>query len=1385
MLMNLITNLLRNSIILLFTCLCNFAYAQNPVLAPSQDKIKQIVFSADGDFLLTGSDDHKVILTDLRKRLALVELKNVDLLVADEVQNYFYTKKNVGSDSIIIEKRAIPSADILYTLKIPQKLNADTLILEEDLININTAEETFQYVYREGYLGNAPKHLITFSKNGKVIADVKGVIDGQINGILRADGVSWIISSSALWKQQSATFEKVLKPSLENNAFANFKVRGDTLALLSNKQIQWYSIKSNKVFKQHDISSFVAEPSAMYVHTGLMSLTKNHLFYLDKLGTIWFANTGINSEKNTREAELFYSLVAINDKVEYPLSANRNGFYTREFSIETPFAYNEQKQIFALMVGDHIEIVDRRKGYLFANQMPNVPVENLFFTATPGQILLTAGTSTDNPAYMLNLSNGWIDTYGALDYSLYENNKATYFPNFKTSTKTIQLYNDGEKRFLETPILEENNTQYLKLPLRATLAIETQSNQITLNRENVLNWKNKQGNEIAKIELKIEKEKIGFNYVYQKYSYNEATNLLILFYAAQRDFSIYQLWIDTEKREVIKETIHKDLVLFKDGKKYASPEGIFNIDASPVKLFTGNQKFELLALSKTEDYFIGKVPRYTKGDEIYAWNWKKDSLFLLGKQLSVNQIIADPHSEAIFTRGFNGSLMIWNPALPAISANIKLIGANEFKNLSEIQAGYLVLLSNGYYMASGKYNGFLNLADPKNIYSASYIDGAFHKPELVLSTLGYVKNQKFLKTLGALSLKRSAKFKLSTAGVDVVIKNKQRIPYYLKSGLLELEAEISGNLKNAKTYMVYVNGTAFMPFPGKPTTGNKINELIYLKDDNNHIKICLIDLNNVETKGDFLIVSAPAVKKRNLYFIGLGVSQYLDKSKNLKYAAKDVNDVMNFFKSNKSYVTKKFYMLTNERAITGNVIDSVKKFLSTANEEDQVIFFFAGHGIIGNDEQYYLATHNVDFKLPQLKGLNINAVNDLLAACKARRKIMFIDACHSGLVEDIAVAESGVADPVQKDVVISKRGVDFGDGLATTSSQIYFAFNQFNQGSGIDIISAAAGNEYAYEAVNKIPNGVFTYNLLKALKTGEADFNQDKIISISELQNYVAKATLKMTSGMQKPAFRQANIYQDIPVLAVADSYTGQWLNAASNNNVPLLQQLLKQGVEIDVADEDGFTALHFASRQGSTAAVEFLIGQKASVLLNSNFGFSALYLAALNGHETTTYMLLKNGADVSIMPTHQSQAVSNKGNKIINGMLADFANVRVKEEQQLVFSQQIADNNMVAVEENLKTKKIDPDYFTITGSSSPLFIAIVKKKHDVLKMLLNYGANPNHVNNAGISPLMLAVYIDDLELIKMLLEGKADKNLKDKNGKTALDYAVELKKEATITILR
>lgn len=99
------------------------------------------------------------------------------------------------------------------------------------------------------------------------------------------------------------------------------------------------------------------------------------------------------------------------------------------------------------------------------------------------------------------------------------------------------------------------------------------------------------------------------------------------------------------------------------------------------------------------------------------------------------------------------------------------------------------------------------------------------------------------------------------------------------------------------------------------------------------------------------------------------------------------------------------------------------------------------------------------------------------------------------------------------------------------------------------------------------------------------------------------------------------------------------FLEAAHQGKVEEIHKLIKTGVDIDTADENGTTALAFAALQGKTAALKLLLEKGADTEKANQSGFTPIQRAAARGHVLALRMLVQRGAKLDHRD-HQGQTV-------------------------------------------------------------------------------------------------------------------------------------------------
>lgn len=84
----------------------------------------------------------------------------------------------------------------------------------------------------------------------------------------------------------------------------------------------------------------------------------------------------------------------------------------------------------------------------------------------------------------------------------------------------------------------------------------------------------------------------------------------------------------------------------------------------------------------------------------------------------------------------------------------------------------------------------------------------------------------------------------------------------------------------------------------------------------------------------------------------------------------------------------------------------------------------------------------------------------------------------------------------------------------------------------------------------------------------------------------------------------------------------------------------------------------------------------------------------------------------------------------------------------------------------------------------TPLYSATKKNHTDVVKLLLNAGVEPNVADKYGDTPLKLAVHNGCKMLVKLLLDRGAEPNITDNGGRTPLYWAASRDHEDVVKLL-
>ncbi len=228
-------------------------------------------------------------------------------------------------------------------------------------------------------------------------------------------------------------------------------------------------------------------------------------------------------------------------------------------------------------------------------------------------------------------------------------------------------------------------------------------------------------------------------------------------------------------------------------------------------------------------------------------------------------------------------------------------------------------------------------------------------------------------------------------------------------------------------------------------------------------------------------------------------------------------------------------------------------------------------------------------------------------------------------------------------------------------------------------------------------------------------------------------------------------------------------INAVKNNDVKAVRTLLAQHVDVNAAETDGSTALHWAAQRNNLEIADLLIGSGANAKASTRYNITPLFLACTNGNAALIEHLLKAGVDPNSTSeqgeTALMTAALNGTAEAVRVLLMHGANVNTAEPgtNQTALMWAASEGNSAAVETmveyNADIKAKSKSGFT------PLLFAVRNGHVDAVKGLLGHGANVNDVAPDGTSALNMAVVNAYFELASVLLDHGADPNMPDPRG--------------------
>uniref|UniRef100_A0A4W5M1M1 Ankyrin repeat and sterile alpha motif domain containing 6 n=1 Tax=Hucho hucho TaxID=62062 RepID=A0A4W5M1M1_9TELE len=209
--------------------------------------------------------------------------------------------------------------------------------------------------------------------------------------------------------------------------------------------------------------------------------------------------------------------------------------------------------------------------------------------------------------------------------------------------------------------------------------------------------------------------------------------------------------------------------------------------------------------------------------------------------------------------------------------------------------------------------------------------------------------------------------------------------------------------------------------------------------------------------------------------------------------------------------------------------------------------------------------------------------------------------------------------------------------------------------------------------------------------------------------------------------------------------------------------------VPVDCTDEEGNTALQFASASGHENLVRFLLRKGASVDSRNNYGWTPLMQATRFGHLNVAHILLENGAEMNgrnRMGASVLTMAARGGHTHVAKLLLE-SGAYVDDYDHLALAEGVTNGNNSVGDEGGR------EFMDITA-----LLAASQHGHEAsVRLLLEWGAEVNFSQKTtGWGALMLATLSGKVVVAQQLVERGADPDQVNVLAKTAFELSLQLK---------
>ncbi|WP_052509028.1 caspase family protein [Kitasatospora griseola] len=161
---------------------------------------------------------------------------------------------------------------------------------------------------------------------------------------------------------------------------------------------------------------------------------------------------------------------------------------------------------------------------------------------------------------------------------------------------------------------------------------------------------------------------------------------------------------------------------------------------------------------------------------------------------------------------------------------------------------------------------------------------------------------------------------------------------------------------------------------------------------------------------------------------------------------------------------------------------AIERFFDSATAEDTLLLHLSCHGRKDRRNRLHFVTRDSELDALTATAVGADFLADCMEQSRSRRTILMLDCCYSGA---------------------------FTKGMRTRGDQEEVAVKQTFDGRGRVVITSSTALQYSYESDLRSRRegqaSVFTSAVVDGLLTGDADLDEDGVVSVNDLYDFISR----------------------------------------------------------------------------------------------------------------------------------------------------------------------------------------------------------------------------------------------------------------------------------------